>query len=194
MILSDIDIKKSIINGEFSIKHDNKLDIRSASICMHLSENITIPLRKQLEVDIRKQETYPKSKLEKINESNGHLLLPGDFLLGATIECISLSNSLTGQLSNISGLARLGLNTVLSTFVSPGFGANLARPLTLEIHNASNFPIRIFPGMRICHLLLMRLESQASNGYDQSNPDKYLTNAPQDSEFYKNTGIMTPNF
>lgn len=191
MFLSDIEIRKAIQNGDFSILHNTTPDIRSASICLHLSENIIIPSYTSHEVDVRRPETYPTCIAERIAPSNGHLLLPGDFILGSTLEGIAFSNSLAGHISNISGLARLGLNTILSTYVSPGFGAGLARPITLEIHNSSIAPIRIFPGMRICHLLLAKLSSTAHSGYDHSNPGKYLTNAPQGSEFYKDTGLFS---
>lgn len=192
VVLSDSEIKKAILDGELFIMHDNEPDVRSASICLHLSEKIIVPSHGLQEIDIRNIKTYPGTIAERIDPSNGYLLSPGGFMLGATLESIALSNSLAGQLSNISGLARLGLNTVLSTYISPGFGMGRARPITLELHNTSNSPIRIFPGMRACHLLLTRLGSATLNGYDHSHPGKYLINSPQGSEFYMDTGLVNP--
>jgi dCTP deaminase len=189
MTFSDKDINQAINNGNLIVLSKSELDIRSASICLHLSDKILSINTSTSEIDIRREETYPVTTATKIDPNNGYVLLPSEFLLGATVEKIALSNSISGHLSNISGLARLGLNSILSSFVSPGFGEGVARPITLELYNASKSPIRIYPGMRICHLLLSSLLTATEEGYDLKNPGKYMFNAPQGSEFYKNTGL-----
>lgn len=189
MVFSGVEIKGAIHNGAFAVESACALDVRSASICLHLSSSIIVPVSSNKEVDVRKFESYPQALNTEIDSVSGLLMQPGSFILGATVEKIALSNNVAGFISNISGLARLGLNSVLSTYVSPGFGEGKTRPLTLELHNASGNAIRIFPGMRICHLLLFRLGEPAELGYDQMNPCKYLVNSPQGSEFYKDTGI-----
>jgi len=189
MILSDKDINKAIDNGDLIVIYQSKIDVKSSSICLHLSDKILSINNSASEIDIRREETYPITTAQKMDPDDGYVVLPGDFLLGATAEKIALSNNISGHLSNISGLARLGLNSILSTYVSPGFGEGLARPITLELYNTSKSPIRIYPGMRICHLLLSPLLTATKEGYDLKNPGKYMTNAPQGSEFYKNTGL-----
>ena len=55
---------------------------------------------------------------------------------------------------------------MLSNFINPGFGEISPSTLTLEILNYSGMPIRIYPSMRICHLIFFNLSSTASSGYD----------------------------
>ncbi|MBD8120358.1 dCTP deaminase [Pseudomonas lutea] len=189
MILSDEDIARLMISGELVVDDKYMVEMQSASICLHLSDDIIVFLGAESEeVDLRQAATYPATTEQKI-EPSGYVLQPDQFILGATKERIGLPNSISGHLSNISGLARLGLNTILSTHISPGFGTASPRPITLEIKNSSKFPIRIFSGMRICHLIFMSLLTQTSNGYDERNPGKYCSNSPQGSEFFKHTGL-----
>lgn len=189
MLLSDKDIARLISSGELKIQHNTIIDLKSASICLHLSNKLRVFSDKQYEIDIRLEETYPHSRSIEVDTITGYSINPGDFLLASTTEEISLPNSVAGVLSNISGLARLGLNTILSTYVSPGYGKNTPKPITLELHNISKSKIRIYPGMRICHLLLSSLQTNTTKGYDQLHPEKYITMAPQGSEYFKNTGL-----
>ncbi|MRF39580.1 dCTP deaminase [Escherichia coli] len=189
MLLSDENIIKLISNGELKITNCKEQEIKSASICLHLSSRVLIPIKCDREIDIRHESTYPKYSTLELDSHKGFSINPGDFFLAATNETITLPNSVAGLLSNISGLARLGLNTILSNYISPGYGEGTPKSITLEIHNISNTHIRVFPGMRICHLLLIQLLKNTKTGYDIHHPGKYVGSAPQGSEYFKNTGL-----
>ncbi|WP_146603137.1 hypothetical protein [Pseudomonas sp. 2848] len=187
-MLSDQGIRSVIGSGELVVKSERDLSVRASSICLHLSKDIVVFERTEAEVDVLRGGSYPQGKRRTIGV-DGYVIAPGEFLLAATVENIGLSRRLVGGLSNISGLARLGLNTLLSTHVSPGFGEGCARPITLEVYNSSKNHIRIYSGMRVCHLMISLLEATATLGYDAQFPGKYLSNSPDVSEFFKNSGV-----
>lgn len=188
MFLCDQDIHCAINKEELRITPFDSGSIRPGSICLHLSsEFISLETGPEEVVDVFSSHTYPSENRIIIKEAEGVVIPPSGFLLGCTVEKIGMSNSLLGMLSNISGLARLGLNVLFSTHVAPGFGKEQPKSIVLEIFNASNNPIRVYPGMRICHLIFGRLAQESSMGYDQVFPNKYKGTTITGSEFYKGT-------
>lgn len=76
-------------------------------------------------------------------------LYPGSFILGTTVERISVPPTLAARVEGKSTLGRLGL-IVHSTagFVDPGFEGSI----TLEMTNINVRPIILRAGMRICQI------------------------------------------
>jgi len=90
------------------------------------------------------------------------VLHPGEFVLGSTLEIVTLPDDLAGRLEGKSSLGRLGLLTHSTAgFIDPGFTGHL----TLELSNVANLPIMLWPGMKIGQLCLFRLSSAARNPY-----------------------------
>ncbi|HEY3087177.1 MAG TPA: dCTP deaminase [Jatrophihabitantaceae bacterium] len=90
------------------------------------------------------------------------VLHPGEFVLGSTLEIVTLPDDLAGRLEGKSSLGRLGLLTHSTAgFIDPGFSGHL----TLELSNVANLPIMLWPGMKIGQLCLFRLSSAARNPY-----------------------------
>jgi dCTP deaminase len=86
-----------------------------------------------------------------------HVLEPGCTIHGITEERIHLPDDLCGFLEGRSRFARLGLMIhVTSAFVQPG----VANRQVLEMSNVSDRPLRIFAGVRLCQLVLMRTEGE----------------------------------
>jgi dCTP deaminase len=184
MILSSIDILKSMDEKTLRISPFSEEQIRPASVIFHLGSKIKNPTDDSI-VNVQDEQSYPVLGEEVIDGKDGYVLMPGSFILGSTIEKIGLSRSLAGTISTLTGLARLGMTAELSKFISPGFGEKLPLPLTLELVNFSNHPIRIFPGMRICHVIFYYLSTPASQGYDSSVGIHSLSSAPEGSKFFK---------
>jgi dCTP deaminase len=90
------------------------------------------------------------------------VLHPGEFVLGATLEQVTISDHYAGRVEGKSSLGRLGL-LVHSTagFIDPGFSGNI----TLELANVANLPIKLWPGMRIGQLCVFRLTSPSEHPY-----------------------------
>jgi dCTP deaminase len=78
------------------------------------------------------------------------VLHPGRFVLGVTIEWLSLPRTLSGYVSGKSSLGRHGLVIETAAGLHPGFSGCL----TLELANVGEVPIVISPGMEICQIFL----------------------------------------
>jgi dCTP deaminase len=90
------------------------------------------------------------------------VLHPGEFVLGSTLEQVTLPDDLAGRLEGKSSLGRLGLLTHSTAgFIDPGFTGHV----TLELSNVANLPIKLWPGMKVGQLCLFRLESPAEHPY-----------------------------
>jgi dCTP deaminase len=90
------------------------------------------------------------------------ILHPGEFVLGSTYETVSLPDDLAGRLEGKSSLGRLGLLTHSTAgFIDPGFTGHV----TLELSNVATLPIKLWPGMKIGQLCLLRMTSPAEHPY-----------------------------
>ena len=90
------------------------------------------------------------------------VLHPGEFVLGSTLEVISIPDDLAARLEGKSSLGRLGLLTHSTAgFVDPGFSGHI----TLELSNVANLPITLWPGMKIGQLCMFRLSTPAEHPY-----------------------------
>lgn len=97
-----------------------------------------------------------------VPEGQPFVLHPGEFVLGSTLEVVSLSDRLAGRLEGKSSLGRLGLMTHSTAgWIDPGFSAHV----TLELSNVANLPIVLWPGMKIGQLCVFRLSSPAAYPY-----------------------------
>ena len=90
------------------------------------------------------------------------VLHPGEFVLGSTLEVVTIPDDLAARLEGKSSLGRLGLLTHSTAgFVDPGFSGHI----TLELSNVANLPITLWPGMKIGQLCLFRLSSPSERPY-----------------------------
>jgi dCTP deaminase len=90
------------------------------------------------------------------------LLHPGEFVLGSTLECVTLPDDIAARLEGKSSLGRLGLLTHSTAgFIDPGFTGHV----TLELSNVANLPITLYPGMKIGQICFFRLSSPAEKPY-----------------------------
>ena len=92
----------------------------------------------------------------------GFNLHPGEFVLASTYEVITLPDDIAGRLEGKSSLGRLGLLTHSTAgFIDPGFSGHI----TLELSNVANLPVKLYPGMKIGQLCLIKLSSSAEHPY-----------------------------
>ncbi len=78
------------------------------------------------------------------------ILHPGRFVLGVTLEWLTLPLTLSGYVSGKSSLGRHGLVIETASGLHPGFSGCL----TLELANVGEVPVAISPGMEICQIFL----------------------------------------
>lgn len=93
-------------------------------------------------------------------------LYPGQFVLGETVEHISMPNDVAARFEGKSTLGRYGLTThITAGFIDPGFKGTI----TLEIRNDNYVPILLTPGMRIGQICFFQLDHPVSKPYGSSD-------------------------
>jgi dCTP deaminase len=184
MVCSSNDIRGLIERRELLVDPLDLSLIRPASLCLRLGHRCPLPYYSRT-VDVADRETYPKYE-EVLAPPGGWLEIPAKkVVLLSTYEKISLSRRLAGWLGNLSGLARLGLQVVFSNYVSPGYGEQGPSACTLEVFNSTDVSIRLRPQMRICHLVILRLASPASDAYDSQVGTYSQQSGPKGSVFFE---------
>jgi dCTP deaminase len=83
------------------------------------------------------------------------ILHPGKFILGMTLEWITLPGDLAGHVTGKSSLGRRGLIVETAAGVQPGYAGGL----TLELANVGEIPIALEPGMLICQVFFHQTTS-----------------------------------
>jgi dCTP deaminase len=167
VLLSDRDLLTEIDNKRVAIEPFDPEMIQPSSIDVRLDRMFRVfENHKYPHID----PSIEQADLTRLIEPDGDdpfILHPGEFVLGSTLEVVSLPDDLAGRLEGKSSLGRLGLLTHSTAgFIDPGFSGHI----TLELSNAATLPIKLFPGMKIGQLCLFRLSSPADHPYGS---DKY---------------------
>lgn len=104
-----------------------------------------------------------------------YMLQPGQFILAATVEKISLPDNMMARFDGKSSLGRLGLCTHMTAgFIDAGFTGTI----TLELKNENVFPIMLKAGMRIGQVSFEYLNGAAVKPYGRNGHYQHQ-NAPQ---------------
>lgn len=162
MMLSNEDIKRVIQDGQLSMTPYSEKWIRSSGITMHLGPEL-LRLVPGHVVDVAKPGSPPTESIT-ITREKPYLLQPGEFILGATYQEVTVGSSLGFMIEGRSTLARVGLTIVQTAMlVYPG---HTGRPVTLELANHGPNPILLYPRMKIARVVLFELKSPSSERYD----------------------------
>lgn len=185
MILSDRDIKKYLEEGKIEIRglKDPNLQIGPSSVDLRLGGEIRKFKRIEKAYIDPREDSSTATELAKIDENKHFILHPGEFVLGTTEEYVKLPADIVGRLEGRSSLGRLGI-VVHSTagYVDPGFHGKL----TLEMSNIGMVPVALYPGMRICQLVFVKMSSECEVPYNKRNGSKYVgQDAPKESKIHE---------
>ncbi len=85
-------------------------------------------------------------------------LEPGKFVLAYTMEYVKLPNYLAARVEGRSSLARLGISIHQT---APTVHATFEGQLRLEISLTGPYPCLLYPGQKICQLIIERLGTPA---------------------------------
>ncbi|MGY1822444.1 dCTP deaminase [Geodermatophilus sp. SYSU D00079] len=162
MLLSDRDITAAIAEGRLGIEPYDEGLVQPSSIDVRLDRFFRVfNNARYTHIDPARQQ----DDLTTLVEPDGDepfVLHPGEFVLGSTLEVVTIPDDLAARLEGKSSLGRLGLLTHSTAgFVDPGFSGHI----TLELSNVANLPITLWPGMKIGQLCLFRLTSPAEHPY-----------------------------
>jgi len=162
VLLSDRDIRAEIAAGRVGCEPFTESMIQPSSVDVRLDKFFRVFENHKYSV-IDPSMEQPDLTREVIAEGDEPFILhPGEFVLASTYEVITLPDDIAGRLEGKSSLGRLGLLTHSTAgFIDPGFSGHI----TLELSNVANLPVKLFPGMKIGQLCLIKLSSPAEHPY-----------------------------
>jgi dCTP deaminase len=162
VLLSDKDIRSEVESGRVGIDPYEPKMIQPSSIDVRLDKFFRVFENHKYEViDPSKEQPELTREIEVGNDEH-FILHPGEFVLASTYEVVTLPDDIAARLEGKSSLGRLGLLTHSTAgFIDPGFSGHI----TLELSNVANLPVKLFPGMKIGQLCLVKLSSAAENPY-----------------------------
>ncbi len=156
-ILTKDEILKAIAAGEIAISPFDPSKVGPGSVDLHLGEDFRIFKKVHDIVDVDDAINY-ELVTELIHAPSGIVLMPGETVLGITVETIRLAPNLCGWLEGRSRFARIGLLVHISaSFMHPGIN----NQQVLEMTNFSPMPLRIHPGTAICQFIFQRTIGEA---------------------------------
>ncbi len=162
VLLSDRDIRKSIDAGDLGIEPFDAELIQPSSVDVRMDRYFRVfNNSKYTHIDPKLNQDELTSLVE-VEDGDGFVLHPGEFVLASTLEKFTLPAHLAGRLEGKSSLGRLGLLTHSTAgFIDPGFSGYI----TLELSNVANLPITLWPGMKVGQLALFQMSSPAETPY-----------------------------
>jgi dCTP deaminase len=162
MLLSDRDIRAEVQTGRVQVEPYDEGMVQPSSIDVRLDRFFRVFENHKYSVIDPSVEQGELTREVEVGPKEFFILHPGEFVLASTYEIISLPDDLAGRLEGKSSLGRLGLLTHSTAgFIDPGFSGHI----TLELSNVANLPVKLFPGMKIGQLCLIRLSSPAEHPY-----------------------------
>ena len=165
MLLSDRDLRAAIEAGDLGLSPFDAAMVQPSSIDVRLDRYFRVfANHRYTHIDPSEQQDDLTIPVEPDGDEP-FILHPGEFVLGSTLEVISLSEKLASRLEGKSSLGRLGLLTHSTAgFIDPGFSGHV----TLELSNVANLPIKLYPGMKIGQICVLQLSSPSEHPYGSS--------------------------
>ena len=152
MLLSDRDIRAELDSGRVVLDPYEPAMIQPSSIDVHLDKFFRLFDNHKYPVIDPAQDQPDLTRLVEVDGDEAFMLHPGEFVLGSTLEAVTLPDDVAARLEGKSSLGRLGLLTHSTAgFIDPGFTGHV----TLELSNVATLPITLWPGMKIGQLCLL---------------------------------------
>ncbi len=185
MVLSDRTIRAEIEAGRLRFDPFDPSLIQPSSVDVRVDRRFRVFRNTRYPyIDVR-QPMEDLTELLTVEGDEPFILHPGEFVLGQTLERVTLPDDLVARLEGKSSLGRMGL-LIHSTagFVDSGWQGNL----TLELSNVANLPITIYHGMPIGQISFMRMDAPVERPYgSEETGSKYQGQAePTPSRFHLN--------
>ena len=162
MVLSDRTIREELAKGRIVIDPFDESCIQPASVDIHMDRKLLVFRNSRRPyIDIH-QDQDGLTELEEIPGDQPFILHPGEFILGSTLEKVTIPDDMVARLEGKSSLGRIGL-LIHSTagYIDPGWDGHL----TLELSNVSNLPVTLYYKMKIGQISFLRLTTPAEHLY-----------------------------
>lgn len=162
VLISDRDIRREIDEGRIGLDPYDPAMLQPASIDVRLDRFFRLfDNHKYPHID-PSQDQSELTRLVQTRADEPFILHPGEFVLGATYEKVTLPDDVAARLEGKSSLGRLGLLTHSTAgFIDPGFSGHV----TLELSNMATLPIMLWPGSKVGQLCFFRLSSPTEHPY-----------------------------
>lgn len=129
------------------------IDIRLGTVFLFFRRVLLPVIDPMQSIDSEAEQYYFKKPGEFI------VIHPNDFVLGTSLEYISLPPNILASVEGRSSWGRLGLFVATATTINPGYKGMI----TLELVNSGITPIYLYPGVRIAQLVLHFLRNEADD-------------------------------
>ena len=160
MILTRDVILEYINSGKIKIEPFSPDQVGPASIDLTLGNVFRVFDNNKSVIHINTEEIDIEKfgHLVEVKDNEPLIIKPKQLVLGITKERIRLPKNIAGWLMGRSRFARIGLMVhMTASFVQP----NSQNRQVLEMFNASNFDIAVYPGVRVCQLILEETKGEA---------------------------------
>lgn len=162
MLISDQDIRGELEQGRITLEPYDPQMVQPASIDVRLDRFFRLFDNHKYPYIDPSQNQSELTRLVEVAAGDPFILHPGEFVLGATYEQVTLPEDIAARLEGKSSLGRLGLLTHSTAgFIDPGFSGQV----TLELSNMATLPIMLWPGSKVGQLCFFRLTSPSENPY-----------------------------
>jgi dCTP deaminase len=162
VVLSDKTIREQLLAGRIRIEPLDPDDIQPSSVDLHLGTRFCVFRNSRYPyIDPTMDQVDLMDTVDATSEEP-FVLHPGEFVLGSTIECLTLPDDVVARLEGKSSLGRLGL-LIHSTagYIDPGWHGTI----TLELSNVANLPIVLTPGMPIGQVSFVAMTTPVERPY-----------------------------
>lgn len=160
MIAADRDLEYLLRSKSLEVRGMTPSQMQPASIYLRLGDTFLVPIL-EVNQDAIRMDRKPKY-IRRITDGRTMLIKPHEFMLATTQEYIKIPNGYTAFVEGRSSVGRMGLFIQNAGWVDPGFEGQI----TLELFNATMFPILLQPGRRIAQLVIARTESKSLHPYN----------------------------
>jgi dCTP deaminase len=191
MVLADRTIRRLVGEGRIGIDPFEDSLVQPSSVDVRVDRYFRVFRNARYPYIDVKEPMEGLTELVEIDAAEPFILHPGEFVLGSTLERVTLPDDLVARLEGKSSLGRLGL-LIHSTagFIDPGWDGHV----TLELSNVANLPITIYYAMKIGQLSFVEMTEPAETPYGASTlgskykgqtgptPSRYFLNFAADAE------------
>src|SRR3954465_14123618 len=185
MVLSDRTITRLLAEGRIGIEPYDPALLQPSSVDVRVDRFFRVFRNSRYPFIDVKEAQEELTELVEIDDDTPFILHPGEFVLGATLERVTLPDDLVARLEGKSSLGRLGL-LIHSTagFIDPGWDGHV----TLELSNVANLPITIYHAMKIGQVSFMQMTEPAETPYGAASiGSKYKgQRGPTASRYWQN--------
>jgi len=158
-VLTREKIHQAMRNGRITITPSPRdEDIGPASIDLSIGNEIWVFKRVFKALPVDPEASQERELLERKVIADYYLLLPGETIIAQTREKVKLATNLCGWLEGRGRFARLGLDIrIAAGFIQPG----VDRPVFFMVSNHSPVALELYPGTKICQLIIQETVGEA---------------------------------